>query len=781
MPAQDQEFIKKLQATFAIEAQEHVQVISNLLLDLEKSLSPAQEIAAIENIYREAHTLKGASRAVDLSSIEKICQSMESVFAAWKRQSSSPSREAFDALHRTLDAIRETLASFAKKSARPEGPWLAELVHSLDALQEVHQSKTTGGTSDGVVANSDSSLDVGPTPGEPADFKNRATREIAFDAAKSPDPAVPETVRISTSKLDSRLLQAEDMLAVKAMAVSHVVQLREITSSFEQWGKEWDKLAADVRIIRRESEAPMNADHAASRSGALLHFLDWNVDYVRSLESKLNAAVAQAHQDRIGIGKRVDDLLEDSKKLLMLPFSTIADMFPKIVRDLCSDQAKQAELQIQGGDVAMDKRILEEMKDAMIHILRNCVDHGVEKPQERTRLGKPTRAAITIAVRQLNGSKVEILISDDGSGVNVENVKKSAVNRGILAQGDAQNMSDPDAAALIFHSGVSTSPMITEISGRGLGMAIVRAKAEKLGGNVTVESEQRIGTTLRITLPLTLATFRGIVVAAAGQMFVVPTTNIERVLRVKVSEIKSVENRETISVDGRAVSLARMEAVLELPPRTAAGDETTAKPVIVLNSGQHRIAFAVDEVLREEEVLVKPFRKPLERVRNVSGATVLGSGKAVPVLNVADLVKSARKHGIAPIVIVAPKQRAAAPSKKVLVVEDSITSRMLLKGILETANYQVKTAVDGVEAFTALREERFDLVVSDVEMPRMNGVDLTAKIRADKDLAELPVVLVTALESRQERERGIDVGASAYIMKSSFDQSNLLEVVRRLI
>jgi two-component system chemotaxis sensor kinase CheA len=296
-----------------------------------------------------------------------------------------------------------------------------------------------------------------------------------------------------------------------------------------------------------------------------------------------------------------------------------------------------------------------------------------------------------------------------------------------------------------------------------------------------VESEHHAGTTLRITLPLTLATFRGIVVSAADQTFVVPTMNVERVLRVQNTDIKSVENRETISVSGRAVSLARLEAVLELPPRSATSDDLAVIPVIVLNSGDLRVAFAVDEVSREEEVLVKPFRKPLMRLRNVSGATVLGSGKAVPVLNVADLVKSARKHGIAPAAAVAPKKQASAPSQKVLVVEDSITSRTLLKGILETANYQVKTAVDGIEAFTALREEAFDLVVSDVEMPRMNGVDLTAKIRADKTLAEIPVVLVTALESRQERERGIDVGASAYIIKSSFDQSNLLEVVRRLI
>ncbi|HEY1923551.1 MAG TPA: response regulator [Tepidisphaeraceae bacterium] len=781
MPAQDQEFIRKLQATFATEAQEHVQVISNLLLELEKSLSPSQEMAAIENIYREAHTLKGASRAVDLSSIEKICQAMESIFAGWKRQSASPSREAFDALHRTLDAIREMLSSFAKKSGRPEGPWLAELLHSLDALQVSDQRETSANASDDVSVNIESATNIAVDSPEPADSKIEMAREAEFDETKSSNPAVPETVRISTAKLDSRLLQAEDMLAIKAMAASHVVQLRDITSSFEQWGKEWDKLASDMRAMRRESEAPVNADRPASRSGAILHFLDWNVDYVRSLENKLNTAVAQAQQDRIGVGKRVDDLLEDSKKLLMLPFSTISEMFPKIVRDLCSDQGKEAELIIQGGDVAMDKRILEEMKDAMIHILRNCVDHGVEKPHERTRLGKAARASVTIAVRQLNGSKVEIRVSDDGSGVNVESVKKSAVNRGILGASDAHNMSESDAASLIFHSGVSTSPMITEISGRGLGMAIVRAKAEKLGGNATVESERRIGTTLRITLPLTLATFRGIIVSAAGQMFVVPTTNIERVIRVKASEIKSVENREAISVNGRAVSLARMEAVLELPPKTSAEGDANVKPVVVLTSDQQRVAFAVDEVIREEEVLVKPFRKPLARVRNVAGATVLASGKAVPVLNVADLVKSARKHGVAPSAVVAAKKHVAAPSKRVLVVEDSITSRMLLKGILETANYQVKTAVDGIDAFTALREEKFDLVVSDVEMPRMNGLDLTAKIRADKSLAELPVVLVTALESRPERERGIDVGASAYIIKSSFDQSNLLEVVRRLI
>jgi two-component system chemotaxis sensor kinase CheA len=233
-------------------------------------------------------------------------------------------------------------------------------------------------------------------------------------------------------------------------------------------------------------------------------------------------------------------------------------------------------------------------------------------------------------------------------------------------------------------------------------------------------------------------------------------------------------------VDGRALSLARMNAVLGITLRAAHLNSSDAIPVAIFHAGGQRIGFAVNEVLHEEEVLVKPLRKPLVRVRNISGVTILGSGRPVPVLNVADLMKSAQSS-VAPAAISAPAAKPQGPSGKVLVVEDSITSRMLLKGILESAGFQVKVSVDGMDAFTALREDKFDLVVSDVEMPRLNGFDLTMRIRSDKRLADLPVILVTALESRTERERGIDAGANAYIVKSSFDQSNLLEAVRRLI
>jgi two-component system chemotaxis sensor kinase CheA len=308
----------------------------------------------------------------------------------------------------------------------------------------------------------------------------------------------------------------------------------------------------------------------------------------------------------------------------------------------------------------------------------------------------------------------------------------------------------------------------------------VREKAEKLGGRVAIESRPGAGTTIRMSLPVTLATFRGVLVEAARRTFVVPTAQVERVTRVRAEDIQTVEGRDTLSINGRALSLTKLAQVLQLPPaaQPQTADATTA---LILGAGNERIAFAVDAVLDEREVLVKRFARPLSRVRNIAGATVLGNGEVAPIINVTDLLKSARKPGASlRVVPSAARVPVAAVARRILVAEDSITSRMLLKGILESAGYEVRTAVDGLEAFTMLRSERFDALVSDVEMPRLNGFDLTARIRADTQLAELPIMLVTALASREDRERGVEVGANAYLVKSNLDQSNLLEALRRL-
>jgi two-component system chemotaxis sensor kinase CheA len=765
MSTQNGEFLQLLQATFKVEAAEHLQAIAAGLLELEQEPAPEARRKIVETVFRAAHSLKGAARAVDFSEIEALCQSLEDAFADFKRQARPPSRQALDTLHGSLDAIEAVIAaSQGARGAPGAGGVRAPVAHPLFGRPERPPPVATA------IAAPATTPAAAVAPALPV-------ASAAFSEARS--FSAEGTVRIAVAKLDAHLLEVEEMLAVKLTAGQRVEGLRALTQRLEAWKHGCAAIEIEARALRQAIDRQPAGGGQLPDVQRLLEFLDWNSEHLRSLEGHVAALARTTVQDGLFIGRRVDELLEESKKLLLLPFGTLAAAFPKLVRDLCRDQGKEAELRIRGEEVEIDKRILEEMKDPLIHLLRNSIDHGIEAPAERSRSGKPARATITLAVSQIDGSKVQLLLSDDGAGIDVDEVKASAVKRGVVSAAAAAQLDAIEAQALIFESEVSTSPLITQLSGRGLGLAIVREKAEALGGEVSVESRPGQGTAFRVVLPATRATFRGILVEAAGQLFVVPTAQVERVTRARPDDVRTVEGRETISLDGRALSLVRLADVLELASQGRRDGPDAGVTVIVLGTAHERVAFAVEAVLDEQEVLVKPLLKPLARVRNVAAATVLGSGHVAPILNVTDLLRSARK-----VAALAP--RAAAPSKAaavrvVLVAEDSITSRMLIKGILESAGYQVKTAVDGMDAFTQLRSEKFDLVVSDVEMPRLNGFDLTARIRADKKLAEMPVVLVTALETRQDRERGIDVGANAYLVKSSFDQSNLVEAVQRLI
>jgi two-component system chemotaxis sensor kinase CheA len=737
MTGTEEEFLRTLRATFKVEAAEHLQAIGTGLLQLEKAPVPAEQMQLIETVFRAAHSLKGAARAVGLTDVESLCQSLEDLFASWKRHESLPAPAALDGAHRTVDKMSQAIAEPAAANHTGRG---TETASAAAASQRTQATATH-------------QLSPAPT-GE------------------------SETVRVAVSSLDARLLEAEEMLAAKLAAGQRAADLGALAGRFEQWHKQWARVELQAQMLRQATERPAEADFGPDLS-ALAEFFTWNHDYLRTLGSAVTALHRAAEQDRVLVGKLVDDLLENSKTLLMLPLATLSALLAKLVRDLCRDQGKEADLVMRGEDVTIDKRILEELKDPLIHLLRNCIDHGIETPEQRRRAGKPSRATITLEVSRVNGNQVEISVSDDGAGIDVVKVKEAALKRGLVAHDTSEQLAESAALALAFEADISTSPMITQLSGRGLGLAIVREKAEKLGGRVAIESRRGYGTTIRMMLPLTLATFRGVLIEAAQRLFIVPTAQVERVMRFRSQDVQTVEGRRTLALNGRAVALAELAEVLQLPSARHKSDRPEATPVLVLGAGEQRMAFAVDAVLDEREVLVKRLARPLSRVRNIAGATVLGSGQVAPILNVPDLLKSARIASAA-LHTPAPAQPSAVTAKRILIAEDSITSRVLLKGILESAGYVVKTAVDGIEAYTTLRAESFDLLVSDVEMPRMHGFDLTARIRADGTLAELPVVLVTALESREDRERGIDVGANAYLVKSSLDQSNLLEAVRRL-
>jgi two-component system, chemotaxis family, sensor kinase CheA len=742
MGPKDKELLKRLLATFQVEAEEHLKAISSGLIELETESSPEKQVEIIEAVFREAHSLKGASRVVNLVKVEGACQSLEDIFARLKGQELALSPELFDQLHQMVDTLKGLLSTGDGENVRnsdpqaPRTPYSAEITPILPRIRDDRQG-------------------------------------------------LSETLRVPASKVDTLLRRAEELIPIKATAAQRITELREISQALALWETEWRKVRPQAHALPLllNGEHRSNGHNGSSNGQAprsdmakVSAFLDRNETTLHSVQNKLAVLTKRLESDRRTLDRKVDDLLEDMKQVLMLPFSVLLEFFPKLVRDLCRDCGKEAELTIVGGEIETDRRILEEMKDPLVHLVRNCIDHGIETPKQREASGKHRQAAIRIAISPKSADRVEIVVSDDGAGIDVQKVRAVAVKLGFLSKEDAQQMNEQQASSLTFKSGISTSPIITEVSGRGLGLAIVREKVEKVGGTVSIETQMGIGTTFRLTLPLTLARFRGIMVRVGESLFVLPTRYVQRVLRVNRDEIKSAENRETLQIDGRAASAVRLGDVLEIAQPNTNPDPRGKIPVLVLAWAGEQIGFQVDEILDEQEVLVKSLGKQLPRVRNIAGATVLGTGKVLPVLNVADLMRSAVS-----MTHVTALHEAEEVPKSILVAEDSITARTLLKNILEFAGYRVKTAIDGAEALNVLAGESFDLVVSDVEMPRMSGFDLTAKIRSDKRLSQLPVVLVTALDSHADRERGIDVGANAYIVKSSFDQGNLLEVVRRLI
>jgi two-component system chemotaxis sensor kinase CheA len=752
MGKKDEAFLAKLMETFRVEAEDHLGKMSAGLLDLEKAGSTEERSRIAEIVFREAHSLKGAARAVNLGAMESVCQSLESVFGAAKRGELIVNAELFDTLHQALDAARGLLSGpdDVERARLPN-----EILPRLEGLVEKAGN-----------------LDAPPPSEIPAH-------------AHGGSPVAPielsETVRISTRKLLALLLLAEEMLSVKLEADQRAAELTDLREHAERWRHEWNKTATEAAKARRalESLAAQNGrEEILAPIERALDFLAAGQTRIASLTEKASVSATSAERDREWSEGMWTNLLESARSALLFPFSSLLELFPRMIRDLAREQGKEAELVVRGDAIEVDRRILEELKDPLIHMLRNSVGHGIEKPEERSRTGKPRGGTISIEIAQRDGRTVELAVSDDGTGIDVRAVKASAVRTGAMSRAETDGMSDRDALDLIFRSEVTTSRRVDGISGRGLGLAITLEKVKKLGGTISVESAPSTGTTFRILVPVSLASFRGVIVRVADRLFVIPTSAVRRVLRIDPKEIRTAGNREFLQIGEAAVPFCSLQTVLGLEgAREVAGAPIQA---VILEADEKTAAFGVDEIISEQEILVKSLGRQLAHIRGVSGATVLGSGRVVPILNVTDLIKTARDSAARPPRETVEERKVDTEEKSILVVEDSITSRMLLKNILESAGYRVKTAVDGMEAFTELKTAAFDLVVSDIDMPRMNGFELTARIRSDKDVAEIPVILVTALDSREDRERGIDAGANAYIVKSSFDQGNLLDIVRRL-
>ena len=787
---------KELHKLFKAESDEHLARLDDGLLRLEKT--PADQ-ALLEEVFRESHSLKGAARMLGLRRIETRAHGLETLLTAARKGETTLTSELIEEMNQALADLRRQV-----DEALAGGP--SATIKSGGDITEFTDPKTDSTPPHFQVSPPEpepfqsKSSQINISTSQPESVPDESTRSGVLDSQSgSPVLVSPvsqltapfciETVRVETRKLDDLLTQVGELSVIQGRAQHRLTLMEELQDRWlalerscqkqqpQQHGDEKDNLSVNcagpggrfrspqVVLNARSSDILTQYSTVARVGGLVKQMRDAFFDDSARLDATVNLLENQVHSIRL------------------LPLSTMFVLFPRMVRDLAQEQGKEVELVIEGGDLTVDKRILEEMKDPLMHLLRNAIDHGVELPDEREKLGKQRCSTIWLRARREN-TGVLLEVEDNGRGLNPKAIRQVALKRGLHDEATLAAMNSSQVEQLIFMAGFSTSAFVTELSGRGVGLDVVRANVERLKGSIHLESTPGQGMVTQLRLPLSLTTMRILLAEVAGRLYGLPFEFVHTSHRVHKEDIFSLEGRLAILLDGQPVIAVYLADLLELAKGKTGKSEVDTLVCIVLQVGDERLGVLVDELLAEEEVVPKPLGLPLLRVRNISSLAMLANGEICTVLNPADLVSSAHKErgGMSDGLRSGEMEELTEKARPVvLLVEDSALIRAMEKRILEDGGYEVVTAMDGVEGLDALSRRTFAAVVSDIVMPNMDGLTLASRIRRESRYQNMPVILVSSLASESDKKRGLEVGANAYLPKPTFDQRVLLETLQRLV
>ncbi|WP_299412338.1 hybrid sensor histidine kinase/response regulator [Acaryochloris sp. IP29b_bin.148] len=827
---------EELRLLYRDASQDHLDKLEAGVLHLEQHSADTERL---KELLREAHSLKGDSRMLGVQDAETLTHHVEELLIAVDKGECIVTAELCDRLYQGLDAIRKiaheavtgdasgvsvfhTLAQLAGEEESspalfdesaigvetetdlseenaadldafasnqpyvPAGLDLSmldpELVAELQGvpvaanghdtnghdshalLTETNGHSTNGHAlpieTNGHSTNGHSSISETPEPSAPQDATPKETDSYQID-----------TVRVAATKLDLLITQASELAVTKLRIARRTDDITQILNLWENWSREnatqrtlLDHLAQQVEP---ELLSPLQETQHRHQG-----YLEQFGDLIRQLRG--TATTDTARLDTIS-----NSLESGILKLRMLPLSSLFGLFPRLVRDLAKDQSKDIHFVIEGGDTLADKRILEEMKAPLTHLIRNAIDHGIEPLSERLAAGKANQATLGLRGYQV-GSSICIELVDDGRGLDLDKIKCTALRRGLYSEAELDQMSPDQIQSLIFQPGFSTRTTVTELSGRGVGLDVVHANVERLKGTIQVSSTPGQGCTFRLMLGASLTTTNVLIVSVDQTPYAIPVEAVDTMIQVQRQDIYVVDDSPTVTFEDQPLSLVWLADLLELPtaasPPQRLDTVATHFPCVVLTVGTERLGVLVDQLVEMQDIVLKPLSRLLHRVRNVTGATILGNGEICMVLNPQDLVRAVRGERALSVNL-----ENVQTKPKVLLVEDSIPIRTQVRRILQGAGYDVTAAVDGLDGFEKLSLDAFDAVVSDIEMPNLTGLELTSRIRQQDEYEELPIILVSTLAKEEDRRRGADAGANAYITKGDFDQTLLLDTLRRLI
>lgn len=764
--------LQHLMATFQEELTTEVSALNRDLLALEQAAEPGRA-ELINRLFRSAHSLKGAARAVGLRPIETACHGLETLLAKVRDGGRALGPELFELLFTAVDALSEAGQRLRGQKGL-EGTPLAALLPRLEAAVR----DTAPAASPAAAANPEPE----PRPESRPQPEPRPAPKPEAEAAPLPAAVSEPVIRVKAEKLDALLARTGELLVSSGRLESRIQDIQALREFIDRWEADFRALAKPLRRLLAEGSARSSGPvgpgagvgRAYSTSRRAKQVLAASGKNFRKLSRDLERLGTMLARDNRMLQLTTAPLVEQVRHLRTLPFAESCDGLSRVARDLSHQLGKEVRLVVEGAEVELDRAVLEGLKAPLMHLVRNAIDHGIEPPETRRKAGKPPLGQITVSA-SLHGAQVHIAVADDGQGLDITAIRERARLRGLPLPAAEQEL-----ARAIFTPGFSTTHRITDISGRGVGLDVVKSAVEALHGSVDLQWQAGRGTRFTLTVPLTLTVLRGLLVSAAAQRFVFPTTSVKQLLLLGPEELHSIEGWPSLVLGGLTLPVVSLAEGLGLRAPQASVPARGKLPLVVAAAGGLQAAFVVDELLGERELMIKSLGPRLSQVPTLAGATLLADGQLALLLNAGGVIRATLKNRSREL-LARFTQRATPSRKRLLVVEDTLTTRSLLRGLLESAGYEVLLAADGVDALQILHDQGADLVVSDLEMPRMDGFALTAAIRGSTRFANLPVVLVTGMEDEADKARGMQVGANAYIIKSTFEQRGLLEAVAQLL
>jgi chemotaxis protein histidine kinase CheA len=700
--------VKRFISRFVEEARDHLRQILGFVAALETD--PADK-AAIDGLFRSAHTIKGSSRMLKLTAISDTAHRMEDL----------------------LSLLRDGAARFTPDLGRL-------LLRGADLLAAQVDAVAEGGVPPALDPTLDAALTAAlsgeaATPPEPVSPPSPPPSPSPAPAAEPARRRSADTVRVPRPRLDELIGLMGEVVSSHARLTQRLADLRRLE---RRLGLDDDGLA----LLR---------------------------DFGRDLRDDVQSQKLL-----------MEDLHGQALTMRMLPLGLVFEPAARMVRDLARTLGKEIAVVVEGADIELDRQLIDGLADPLLHLLRNAVDHGVETTDQRRAAGKPGSAAIRLSARQ-DGGWVVIEVGDDGAGLALAAIRDKAVRKGMVTAEQAAALSEADVTDLIFLPGFSTSPIVTDLSGRGVGMDVVKRRVvDDLQGTIAVETRAGAGTVFSLRLPLSLALMRVLLVSAGGQVVGFTGQYVARLLQLPPEALLLVAGRSAVVIDNEFVPVVALAELLGLPDAAPRDD---ALLLVVVRVQHGKLALRVDRLVDESDMVIKPLPEHLRALPLPAGVVSTGRDELVAILHAPALLELARRNRrpASPVAAVAPEGEAARRSLKVLVVDDSLNTREIERDVLEAHGYQVSLAEDGAAGLKKALDDQFDAILTDVEMPAMDGFSLTAALRREERYRTTPIIIITSRAKDEDRRRGIQVGADAYIVKGDFSQGSLVDTLQTLL